>query len=313
MRFAAFAGSICAACLLSACGGGGTEGVSSTPAPTPTPVSPPTGGTNSTLTNLRVSQTFEGLGVVNRFTAAASNAATSNRQPQTGGAVQVRYDASTGSYTIANGQLPDASFSSADRSATDSTPAISTYSKTSGTRTDNLALFNPGTGNTKLALTYASYGGWQSTNTTGSSADVATTFFVYGIKTAPSDMPINGMGSYKTTLDGLFAGNSGVYTLGGGSAIVADFAAGTIDFSMTPLGRNIADGTTKDFGAILGSGTIGSGTSAFTGTSDAASMNGYSATLQGQFYGPQAAEVGSTFLLTGADGQGSGVIVGKKN
>lgn len=325
MRFAAFAGSVCAACFLSACGGGGVQSVNSTPTPTatpastptstptPTPTPTPTSGTNSTLTNLQFSQSFEALGAVNRFTAATSNGATSNRQPQTNGSVQVRYDASTGSYTIANGQLPETSFTSADRSTTDSTSIISTYSKTSGTRSDNLALFNPGTGNTKLALTYASYGGWQSTNATGASTDVATTFFVYGIKTAPGDLPTTGMASYKTTLDGLFAGDSGVYTLGGASAIVADFATGTIDFSMTPVGRNIVDGTSKDFGAILGSGTIGSGTSAFAGTSDAASMNGYSATLRGQFFGPQAAEVGSTFLLSGADGRGSGVIVGRKN
>ncbi len=155
--------------------------------------------------------------------------------------------------------------------------------------------------------------GWQSTTPNGTSSDVSTTYFVYGIKTAPGDLPTSGTASYRTTLDGVFAGNGGVYTLSGNSAISADFAAGTIDFSMNPTGRNIVDGSSKAFGALLGSGTITSGTTGFTGTSDAVSMNGYSATLAGQFYGPQGAEVGSTFQLTGADGQGSGVIIGKKN
>lgn len=279
------------------------------PAPTPTP----TGGTNATLVNLQVSQTFEGLGTVNRFTAAANTSATSNRQPLSSGPVQVRYDATSGAYTIITNTLPDTTFTSSDRSAADSTAVITAYSKSTGSKTDNLGLFNPGTGNTQLALTYASYGGWQSTSANGSATDVSTTYFVYGIKTAPGDLPTSGTASYRTTLDGVFAGNSGVYTLSGNSGITADFAAGTIDFSLNPTGRNIVDGSSKVFGAILGSGTIASGTTGFTGTSDAVSMNGYTATLAGQFYGPQGAEVGSTFKLTGADGQGSGVIIGKKN
>ena len=326
MRFAAFAGSLSAAFFLSACGGGSaiTGSVNSASAPTPTPAATPTPtpaatssggptGANTALTNLQVSESFAGVGAVNRFTAASGTGATSNRQAMSTGPVQVRYDASSGAYAIATGTLPDVTFSASDRSNADSTAVISAYGKTSGTRTDNLALFNPGAGNTKLALTYASYGGWQSTSTAGASSDISTTFFVYGIKTTPSDLPTSGTASYKTTLDGLFAGNGGLYTLSGGSAILADFAAGTIDFSMSPRGRNIVDGSIKDFGDLLGSGTIGSGTSAFTGTSDLPSVNGYSASLSGQFFGPQAAEVGAAFQLTGADGQGSGVIVGKKN
>lgn len=321
MRFAAFAGSLSVAFFLSACGGGGTTGsVSSTPTPNATPAATPTPtssgsttGGNASLTSLQVSESFAGIGTVNRFTANTGTGATSNRQSMSTGPVQVRYDASSGAYTISNGTLPDVVFSASDRSSSDSTAVITAYAKSSGTKTDHLALFNPGAGNTQLALTYASYGGWQSTNTAGTSADIGTTFFVYGVKTAPGDLPGSGTASYRTTLDGVFAGNGGLYTLSGTSAILADFAAGTIDFSMSPKGRNIADGSVKDFGDLLGSGTIGSGTSAFTGTSDLPSVNGYSATLSGQFFGPQAAEVGAAFQLTGADGQGSGAIVGKKN
>jgi hypothetical protein len=286
-----------------------TPGGGNTPTPTPTP----SGGSNSTLVNLQVSQAFGGLGTINRFTAAGGTGATSNRQALSNVQIQVKYDAAAGSYTIVTGTLPDASFGPANRSAPDSTATITAYSKTSGTRTDNLALFNPGAGNPQLALTYASYGGWQATTASGASVDVSTTFFVYGIKTSPGDLPTSGTATYKTTMDGLFAGNGGVYTLSGSSAIAADFAAGTIDFSLNPTGRNIADGSAKSFGALLGSGTIGSGTTGFTGKSDANSLNGYGATLAGQFFGPQGAEVGATFQLTGADGQGSGVIVGKKN
>jgi hypothetical protein len=319
MRFAAFAGSVCAACFLSACGGGSGGQVNSTlpPVATPgsgnTPTPTPSGGSNSTLVNLQVSESFGGLGTINRFTVASGTGATSNRQPLSSGQIQVKYDASAASYTIVTSTLPDASFGSANKSAADSTAAITAYSKTSGTRTDNLALFNPGAGNTQLALTYASYGGWQATTTSGTSSDVSTTFFVYGIKTAPGDLPKSGTATYKTMMDGLFAGNGGVYTLSGSSAIAADFAAGTVDFSLNPTGRNIVDGSTKTFGALLGSGAIASGTTGFTAKTDANSLNGYAATLAGQFFGPQAAEVGATFQLTGADGQGSGVVVGKKN
>ncbi len=39
------------------------------------------------LANLQFSQTFEGLGTINRFTAAASTGATSNRQALSSGPV----------------------------------------------------------------------------------------------------------------------------------------------------------------------------------------------------------------------------------
>lgn len=307
MRLLPITGGLYLAVLLSACGGGGSVNSTSPPSSTPTPTA-----TNGNLTGPLVSETFQALGVINRFTAAGGTGNVTSSQPLSSKAIQVSYDASSSSYTIATGTLPDATFTGASKSAADSTSDITVYDKSSGTKTDNLVLFNPGAGNKQLALTYTTYGGWLTINTS-TSLDVSTVFFVFGVKTATSDMPKTGTATYKSVIDGLFAGSSGIYALGGTSSLAADFGVGSVDFQMTPLGQNILTGATKNFGTLIGSGTIAAGGSNFVATSDPQIGGGYAASLAGQFYGPQAAEFGATFQLTGPDGQGNGAMVGKKN
>ncbi len=304
MRFVAATGSLVIACSLSACGGGGS--LVSTPTPTPTPPAP----TNATLTNLQFTESFEGRGAINRFTLSATGDVT-NRQTLINRQIQVRYDASTMSYTISAGDLPDSTFSPANRDSASSTAATTAYTKTVGNKTEDLVLLTPGANNPQLALTYASYGGWQSTTVNGSALDAGTVFFVFGVKTQQSDLPVTGTAAYQTMLDGVFAGTGGVYVLNGTSSISANFGAGTVSFSMSPTGIQILDGSTKSFGTLSGTGTINAASVSFDASAPA--TGGYGASLLGKFYGPAAAEVGATFLLTGADGQGNGVIIGKKN
>jgi hypothetical protein len=308
MRLLPITGGLSLAVLLSACGAGS---VSSTSPPTSTPTPTPT-ASNSSLTGPLVSETFQGLGVINRFTAAGGTGNVTSSQPLSSKAIQVSYDASSSSYTVVTGTLPDATFTGASKSAANSTSDITVYDKSSGTKGDNLVLFNPGSGNKQLALTYTTYGAWQTINTS-TSLDVSTVFFVFGVKTATSDMPKTGTATYKSVIDGLFAGPTGIYALGGTSSLAADFGAGTVDFQMTPLGQNILTSAAKSFGTLTGSGTIAAGGSSFVATSDAQIGGSYAASLAGQFYGPQAAEFGATFQLTGPDGQGNGAMVGKKN
>ncbi len=172
-------------------------------------------------------------------------------------------------------------------------------------------LLNPGASNPQLALTYASYGGWQSTTVNGTSLDAGTVFFVFGVKTQQSDLPVTGTAAYQTMLDGVFAGTGGVYVLNGSSRHLGQFQRGHRQLLDEPHGIHILDGSTKSFGSLSGTGTINAGTASFDASAPAS--GGYSASLLGKFYGPAAAEVGATFLLTGADGQGNGVIIGKKN
>lgn len=294
---------------LAGCGGGG---VSSTPTPTPSPAPTPTPTpANTTLTDLRFDQNFAARAAQNPYTIDATGAGA----PGTGsgnGDIQLRYNAAARSYTVSTGSRADATFAAADRNAAQSNATISVYEKTIGGVSHNLVLFNPGAANPVLALTYASYGAWQTILPAQDKFNVNTTYLVFGINTAAADMPRTGSATYRTNVDGTFAGSTGVYSLGGNSSFSANFAAGTIAFSVTPVGSNILNGSAKTFGTISGTGTITGGTSAFTGTAGA-NGNGYSMGLIGDFFGPAAAEMGGTFLLQGPDGRGSGAMVGRKN
>jgi len=306
MRFTAATGSLFIACSLSACGGGGSPISTPTPPATPTPTQ-----ANSTLVNPQFSEAFEGRGSINKFTLAKTTGAVTARQAMTNRQIDVRYDAASSSYTISTGDLADSTFGPANRDAASSTASSTAYSKSAGTRTEDLILLNPGPSNTRLPLTYASYGGWQSLTDNGVSIESSTVFFVYGVKTRQADLPVSGTANYQTIIDGLFAGTSGVYVLNGTSSFSANFGAGTVAFSMAPTGVHILDGSTKNFGSLSGTGTINAGAASFDASAPA--NGGYSASLLGKFYGPSAAEVGGTFLLNGADGQGNGVLIGKKN
>lgn len=306
MRKIAATGSLLTAFLLSACGGGG-GGLSSTPTPTPTPTTPQA---NATLSALQVSELFDGRGSYNRFTLGTSGNVISS-QGTTSKSMQVRYDATNASYTIVTGDFSDSTFTPSNRSASNSNATLTSYAKTVGSRDEDLVLFNPGTGNPRMALTYTSYGAWQTTITNSSSLDVNTTFFVFGVKTQQSDLPTTGTATYTTTLDGLFAGTTGVYALGGSSSFSANFGSGTVSFTMNPTGTHILNGSSKSFGSIAGNGAISAATNDFGASTSTGGS--YSATLNGKFFGPSAAEMGASFVLNGPDGKGTGVIVGKKN
>nr|WP_165388494.1 transferrin-binding protein-like solute binding protein [Sphingomonas populi] len=267
------------------------------------------------MASLQFSDTFSfsPAGVIQYTAARSTGAATARAQgPSTTDAAQVRYDASAGSYTLSGLVVPQVAFGSVDKVAASTNATVTAYQKTTGTRQDNLALFNAGSGNPVLALTYVSYGAQQSITDRGSSLDVDTAFFTFGIATALSDMPRTGTASYRTNLDGQFADASGVYALGGASSLTADFAAATVAFSMTPIGTNVVNGGAKTFGTQNINAAIRSGTNRFNGDSST-NAEGYRGALSGAFYGPQAVEVGGAFSIVGHDGFGTGAVVGRKN
>lgn len=290
---------------LSACGGGSSN-VGSTPLP-------PVARTNSTLTNLQYSEKFVGRAAVIQYNFARATGGATQRGPTGHGAALIEYDANTQSYTVTGTTLPASTFAPSNRVAASSGPVITSYQKSSGNRQENLALFNPGTANTELALTYASYGALQTITDNGATLDVDTAFFTYGVLTTASDMPRTGSASYRTHIDGQFADNSGAYSLSGTSSFAANFAAGTFAFSMDPVGQNVVTGALKGLGSHNINGSIDRGNQ-FNGNIGNSDPGGiYSSTLGGYFYGPAAAEIGGTFSLVGGGGFGGGIVVGKKN
>jgi hypothetical protein len=231
--------------------------------------------------------------------------------------VSLAYDATTGGYTVRDASSASATFLPASRSPADSNAAISVYNQVSGNRTDQLVLFNPGAGNTTLALTYASYGAWQRLTDNGATVDVATQFFVYGIR-QPSNQPSTGSASYTTIVDGLWASATGVYSLGGTSTLTADFAALTVATTLDLIGTHVTTSDSKALGQFNGTGTIAalgggfSGNFVHQGTADDGGV--YSGSFAGAFFGPQGQEVGYSFSLTSpGGGTAAGAVVGKGN
>jgi len=294
----------CAA--LSACGGAGGSLTSTQPLPPP-----PAAQTNTSLTNLQFSEDLVGRATVMQFNVLRSTGSATQRAAGANTSAIVRYDASTKSYTLVGTSLPQSTFAAANRQAGDSTPVISVYEKTSGNKQENLVLFNPGTANTELALTYASYGALQTIVDKGASVDVDTAFFAFGVQTAAADMPRTGTSNYRTKIDGQFSDAGGVYALSGPSSFSANFGAGTFAFNMDLTGQNVVNGAAKSLGAHSINGSISMGNQ-FSGSGASSGGGTYSTVLGGHFYGPAAAEMGGTFSVVGGGGVGGGAIVGKK-
>jgi hypothetical protein len=144
--------------------------------------------------------------------------------------------------------------------------------------------------------------------------------FLFGTETPAGDMPRTGSATYQGIVDGFGGGRT---LLGSTGTLTANFATGTVSTSMSLQGRGGAyddalgygdpEGGLAEpdlFGTLAGSGTIGAGTSHFsgslTGTIDfpaggpTGTPGGPDATgsFMGGFYGPNAAEAGYVFTVT---------------
>lgn len=234
------------------------------------------------------------------------------------------YDANTDSYTVSYNAIdggPDFSGSLGSRMLS-YTPAdivsgpdnFTTYRKddpTDASLTNTLALFKTGPANSVIALTYVSYG----IQTVGDGVHFQQTdFFVFGVPTSPSTLPTTGTGSWSGIVDGLYNASTlgQTYRLTGTSALTADFAAATVNASVTFTGKNLGAGgpalaaqtfsgpggisfagNAREFGGVLtGGGLLG---------------GGY---YTGSFFGDGAKEYGFAFNYAGPTVTYVGVAVG---
>ncbi|MDB6150301.1 MAG: Transferrin binding protein-like solute binding protein [Chthoniobacter sp.] len=312
MRFYSF---ICAMmiALLSGCGGGGGSSSAVNPIPAPPPQQ-----RNASLTDLKVDDLFDATATVLNFTVAKGSGAATVKSDGTQGYTlantDVRYDAATRGYSLRLGSSATApSFNEMQRDAGSSNAVLSTYARVSGATTEDFVLFNPGPANTKLALTYTSYGAYQSMTDRGTNLEVVSAFFAFGVRTAASDLPRSGSATYNTLIDGQFVNSSGVYALSGSSAFSADFDTSKISYTIVPVGTHILNGSTLSFGRFSGPGSIDTATASFQ--SAGLVFGPYVVSLSGFFYGPAAAEIGGVFAFGGGAGAGTGqgALVGKKN
>lgn len=297
--------------MLSGCGGGGE--VNSTPTPVPSPTPTP-GQRNSNLTNLQFNESFANRGATLSATAVIEGGVlTANEIAGDQANLSLQYDANSRSYTVSvDGESQTFAPSDLDRR-----PELDVYTKDSNRITDVLILFRTGTPDSGLNLTYASYGGWLRTDGNELSLNSKQTYFVYGIPTQASDLPRTGSATYTTIVDGFWARPDALYSLGGTSSLSANFATGKVSTNMTLSGAHIGilgytpSEPQANLGTLSGSATINRADASFSGT---LAGSGYNGTLNGMFFGPQAAEVGASFSINnGAGSTASGAIIGKKN
>ena len=305
--------------MLSACGGSG--GVNSTPAPTP-PASGDSGSgasgggttisTNATLP-LTVSETFEAasakiIATVDKGTGAASEVTLPSRASFA--TVSIAYDAATDSYTFAD-EASARTFAPAD--ATSSDGAFKYYGKTVGTSVESLKLFKSATANSRLALTYVTYGIWSTSQDGFATNHFLSRFATTGVQTVASTMPRTGSATYTGIADGAAAIGGHAYRLVGSTGtLTADFATGVVKTTLTLNGNaDVSSDTpgTTALGTLEGLAQIGFGTSKYTGTIKGMGLDG---SIGGGFYGPRAAETGYAFSAAGGDDAAVGVFVGKK-
>ena len=149
-------------------------------------------------------------------------------------------------------------------------------------------------------------------------------YVVFGAITPASAVPRSGSASYNFILDGTWqlAGSpSGkTYSLAGSGRLTADFTNAMMGLSVTPVATNLSNGSKIQFGTLTGAGFIDASTSSWNATSRTRAADGTKTlfSTQGNFFGPQAQEIGGAFTLTrtlgtAEVGAGAGAIVGKKN
>ena len=310
-----------AACgLLAACGGGGGGGPAGAgtnaplpggtgTAPTPTPSPTPT---NTSITNLTVSQTFSGPAATTTTTINISPASVESASSARS-TLQVRYDAGAHTYTVES-QGRSQSFAPADvRPGT--TPGETVYAKTDGSVRDYLTLVTtPYTGSTSNR--YVGLGYWQ--RNTVSAGRQATTFdsFVYGLDTAAAAVPRAGTASYATdTLGFVTAPGKVPRAFTGAGTFDVDLALGVFATRASVLEYDLTSPETRSGGGIeyLGGGKLTSGNGFAGNFTYGGTDTRVSGSVQGQFFGPGAEELGATFSADNATGSAvSGSFTGQR-
>lgn len=288
--------------LLAACGGGSSGGGPSTSAPPPPQ-------TNSTLTNLTVSQTFSTAsatikGHLTSLTGIPSG--VNSQQSDLGSAVTVSYDAQRDRYSISvreAGVTGNETFGAAEHDLDESNADVDVYSRETGDESQLFLLFKPG--NPAKGLTYVAYGAWQKLNS-ASGVDFATTYFIFGVRTETADMPTTGTASYSAIVEGVWTDSLAFHTLAGTADLTADFGGGTVDGRFDLIGHGVS-GNVRPFDILTGSASISGNT--FSGTL-AGETRSFSGDWGGGFFGPGAQEIGGTFNVTNGNEHATGAFVG---
>lgn len=213
-------------------------------------------------------------------------------------AVQIRYDAATDTYTLV----------APDKSVTLKL-GQTYYDGPTGEQTFVLGSPTPWT---TMPLSYVRLGIWLGYQGAGSGTDYRDSYIAFGMPTAAGDIVRTGSAGFKIGVAGRTTDSDypNVTLVYGTGDLWVDFAAGAVR-GIVPVdlvenyyisGRPYA----QTRGDLTLTGALGSG-NGFSGTAKLNGIGDYNGSMQGQFFGPGAVEVGGIFNAT--DGAG-GVLVG---
>ena len=322
-------GCVISALVLSSCGGSVQSTppppVGSAPAPTPppgkTPISqqtaPPTlpAVTTGTLVDaLSTSADFRTGSTEVIYDVAAQTVQSRNKAYSSTGSIRVYFDAPSEKYIVSNiigtaHRFPDG-YNSA------SGPPFAAYGQNATDGVRRLSILTPSPLNSKIALTYTSYGVWQFDSSDRSNIDPQINdnhYFYFGIPTPADGMPRTGSGNYTGVAQGVLFDPRAIYNLDGSMTLGANFATGAIGTTLTLSGTNTTNGLLIIIPVLNGTAAIGAGTNSFLGTLTTIG-NSFVGSLQGAFFGPTAQEIGYSFAINSPDltRVGGGVAVGKR-
>jgi hypothetical protein len=299
--------------LLAACGGGAGPG--STPAPTPapspspSPTPTPTASANTSLIGPLVSENF----VVDSAHAAATFSDTgASAGTASAGTLQIRYDASSGSYTVTSGGRAQ---TFAPSSRLQQSTSATVYQVSAGSTTDTLTLTRPGTSGA-FTYQYVGAGVLQHAVSTTSAVNGSLDAFTYGVATPNSALPRTGTAGYALDVLGVFSSKmeQEPNTLRGTGALTADFATGKVDTSGTFTLIRPSTGASGYAGQWSGTGTISSSANSFAGAMTVLAFAQMDGDFAGRFYGPTAGEVGLSFWASSSSGDAiAGALIGRQS
>ena len=313
--------SLALAFTLTACGGG-SDGVAMLPAPpqtaTPTPSASPA-GTFSWDYAVPVAGARLGL-TMNLVTGATTGASILGAARR--GEIMVQNN--QGQYAIWSGHSKwDYDFPIFTNQTLGAKPtggdetnnfAYYRFDYDAGSRSAELQLLKNSVTNSRIQLSYLTYGLYSDAGGPQAARQFDTGVFVIGQETSAASMPRTGSGTYSGIVDGYASvGGAGYRLLGSSGTVSADFVSGTIATTLSLRGNSdFLTGTLGSFqqlGTLAGTGTIASGTSNYSGSLTGFGMNGQFA---GGFFGPAANETGYSFSASGGTGAIAGVFVGKQ-
>jgi transferrin binding protein len=151
-------------------------------------------------------------------------------------------------------------------------------------------------------LQFSSLGVWNTADVTTGTITEAVAFSV-GTRTLGSDIPTTGTANYFGTMLGVAVEGSSQFSVGANASALANFRTRSIAVqTQNSVTTNLA---TRAVAAapgydMTGTLTYPAATNALSGTMTTA--DGKTGTASGNFYGPQASELGMTFKLTSPTG-----------